>query len=306
VFKHVLVPLDGSRLAEAALPVAAYLAGRMRASITLIHIIERNAPAEVHSDRHLTDVQEATDYLNQTAQRAIPGETPVETHVHTAEVSDVPRSIVDHAGELGQDLIVMCAHGRSGARDWLFGSIAQQVIAMGTIPVLLVRPTGESEAQAFTCKTILVPLDGVPEHEEALPMAAELARVCEARLHLFMAIPTLATLAGREAAAAMLLPGATRAMLDMDMTGGEGYLQRCCERLAETGLAPTREVGRGDPAPSIVEAAERIQASMIVLGTHGTVGSQAFWERSVPPKVSSRTTIPILLVPVGREGTTRY
>jgi len=53
MFKRLLVPLDGSRLAEAALPPAAYLANRLDAAITLVHIIERSASAEVHGERHL-------------------------------------------------------------------------------------------------------------------------------------------------------------------------------------------------------------------------------------------------------------
>jgi nucleotide-binding universal stress UspA family protein len=61
MFKHLLVPLDGSRLAEAALPAAACLAEQLGASITLIHIIERDASGEIHGERHLTTPDEACD-----------------------------------------------------------------------------------------------------------------------------------------------------------------------------------------------------------------------------------------------------
>lgn len=63
MFKHLLVPLDGSRLAESALLAAASLAQNLGASVTLIHIIECDAPVEVHSDRHLANPDEAVDYL---------------------------------------------------------------------------------------------------------------------------------------------------------------------------------------------------------------------------------------------------
>ena len=59
MFKHLLVPLDGSPLAEAALPAAAYLAQKLGASVTLLHVIEQDAPQEIHGERHLTDPDEA-------------------------------------------------------------------------------------------------------------------------------------------------------------------------------------------------------------------------------------------------------
>ncbi len=55
MFKHILVPLDGSKLAEAALPAAVSLAETLHAPVTLLHVIEQDAPEEVHRDRHLTD-----------------------------------------------------------------------------------------------------------------------------------------------------------------------------------------------------------------------------------------------------------
>ncbi len=71
MFKQLLVPLDGSRLAEAALPAAPYLAHILNASVKLVHIIEKNAPKEIHGDRHLTDNEEARTYLEDVAKHAL-------------------------------------------------------------------------------------------------------------------------------------------------------------------------------------------------------------------------------------------
>jgi nucleotide-binding universal stress UspA family protein len=54
MFKHILVPLDGSKLAEAAIPAAASLAQTLEAPVTLLHLIEQDAPQEIHRDHHLT------------------------------------------------------------------------------------------------------------------------------------------------------------------------------------------------------------------------------------------------------------
>jgi nucleotide-binding universal stress UspA family protein len=80
MFTHLLVPLDGSSLAEQALPAAAYLAQLLPARITLLHLIERNPPSEIHHERHLTDAAEASAYLQDIQQRAFSPEVPVECH----------------------------------------------------------------------------------------------------------------------------------------------------------------------------------------------------------------------------------
>ena len=162
MFKRLLVPLDGSNLAEAAVPVAAYLAQTLAAPAILIHVIERDAPKAVHGQRHLTTEDEACAYLDQIATKYFPGGLQIEPHVHTSAVSDVADSIVQHVAEYGSDLIVMCTHGRGGLRDWLTGTLAQQVLSLGTIPVLLIHPTETGAAPAFACRRLLVPLDGDP------------------------------------------------------------------------------------------------------------------------------------------------
>jgi nucleotide-binding universal stress UspA family protein len=298
MFRHLLVPLDGSRLAEAALPAAAFLAQKLGASVTLIHIIERDAPQAIHGERHLTNPDEAHAYLDEVAGRAFPDDVQVERHVHTSEMKDVARGIVDHVDEFAPDLIVMCTHGQGGLRDLLYGSIAQQVVALGTTPVLLIQPTDASGEAPFTCRRLLVPLDGNPDHEHGLPVAAELARICSAGLHLVFVVPTLGTLSGEQAATGLLLPGATREILELARQDAEGYLQRHVAWLQARGLSVTAEVCRGDPTAAIVATASAFGADLIVLGTHGRTGMDAFWSGSVTPKLSSRSKLPLLLVPV--------
>jgi nucleotide-binding universal stress UspA family protein len=302
VFKHLVVPLDGSRLAEAALPAAAYLAQHLAATVTLLHIIEHDAPPAVHGEHHLTNPDEAYAYLGQVRGRFFPaGQWPagrVIEHVHLAETADVAVGIVEHEGELVPDLIVMCTHGSGGLRDVLFGSIAQQVVNRGATPVLLIRPTEAAEATPFVCRRLLAPLDGQAAHEHGLPAAAELARACEAELRLVFVVPTLGTLSGHQAATGRLLPRATNAMLELAQEHAEEYLRGHVARLQAMGVTVSAEVQRGDPSVIIVDAAHAAGADMIVLGTHGRTGLAAFWARSTAAKVSGRSDLALLLVPV--------
>jgi nucleotide-binding universal stress UspA family protein len=108
MIKHLLVPLDGSRLAESVLPAVSFLAEKLKASVTLVHVVEKNAPAEVHGEPHLRTSDDATAYLERIQREALPDDVAVDTHVHTTEVKNVAESIVQHVGEFESDLIIMC------------------------------------------------------------------------------------------------------------------------------------------------------------------------------------------------------
>jgi nucleotide-binding universal stress UspA family protein len=298
MFKHILVPLDGSKLAEAALPAAASLARTLRAPATLLHIIEQDAPQEVHNDRHLTKPGEAKAYLVETAKRAFAPGSKVDTHVHTAAVADVVRSIVSHAQEEMQpDLIVLCSHGRSGMRDLVSSSIAQQVVAESTIPVLLIKPQ-ESGPAPFDVRKILVPLDNESVHDASLPYAEELARAYSAELDLVCVIPTPGTLSGEKAAAGSMLPATARLYLDMREENARQHFQEHLEDFKRKKIQATAKIARGDPAAVITKTADEVEADVIVFGTHGKAGLEAFWTGSVAANVARRTAIPLLLIPL--------
>jgi nucleotide-binding universal stress UspA family protein len=298
MFKHILVPLDGSKLAEAAVPAAASLAQTLNAPVILLHIIEQDAPQEIHKDHHITQADEASAYLEEIAKRNFPVEIKVNTHVHTAAVKDIPRSIVEHAlTEFQPDLIVMCAHGSGGVRDLLYGSIAQQVVAQGLTPLLLIKPRVETPA-TFKLENILLPLDTGPVHDASLPITQELASAYQSRIHLLTVIPTFRTIAGETAATGNLLPATTSAMLDIDVETAEEDLLVHLAELKQAGLRVTAEVARGDPATEIVNISGKLQADMIVLTTHRKAGAAAFWARSVAPNVVRRAHVPILLIPL--------
>ena len=298
MFKHLLVPLDGSQLAEAPLPAAVSLALALKARLTLIHTVEKDAPHEIHGNRHLTGPQEAREYLEEVAAKVIPPEIEVQIHVHGDEVKDVARSIAEHAGELGADLIVMCTHGRGGLRGFMFGRIAQQVTGFATAPVLLIHPSPNGGETAFSCHKMLVPLDGDPDHEEGLNIAAGLTNVCGAEINLVMAVHKVSTLSGKEAATARMLPGTTHALLDIAEKDAQKYLDQCLAALRAEGIAATARVRRGNPVSVILDCAEQMRADLIVLATHGKTGMDAFWSGSTTPNLTVRSAVPLLLVPV--------
>ena len=298
MFKHILIPLDGSTLAEVVLPAAHYLARVLGAHVTLIHILEKGASASVHGERHLTEEEEADRYLAEVARRTFPADTPVSRHVHPETMESVARGLVDHQAEFAPDLILMCTHGRGGLRELLFGRIAQQVVASGRTPVLLIRPHGQRPKEPFRCRTLLAPTDGKPAHERGLDLTFELARAASASVRLLAVVPTMERLAGRQAASGRFMPGTTRAVLQIAEEQLATYLRGRAACGQALGVVVSASVRRGDPATVIAEAAASSNADIIVLATHGKAGAEAFWAHSVPAKVLGKTARPLLLVPV--------
>jgi nucleotide-binding universal stress UspA family protein len=302
MIRRILVPLDGSDLGEAALPAAAVLAERLRASVGLVHVLERHAPRTVHGRSHLGSSEPAEAYLKRIAASRFPSSVRVRTHVHPEEVDNVARSISEHAEhrqEPGGDLIVMCTHGRGDLRKALLGSLGQRVTALGSTPVLLLR-AGAAAAE-FRCRSLLLPLDRRAGHSEALEIAAELATTFGAAVDLLLIVPTYATLSGRWVATGRFLPGTTSRMLDLSAGEERRFLEEQTEALRGKGLQMSGEVRRGDPARSICSAAAKLHPDLIVLGTHGRRGLGAVWEGSVASKVCRRCEAPVLLVPVSRK-----
>ncbi|MFN2165877.1 MAG: universal stress protein [Anaerolineae bacterium] len=143
MYKRILVPLDGSALAEAALPHAATLASRFDAEVILLRVVV-SPYAIVAPDLVLAgydpDLQaltnEATQYLGRKSQGL------AEQGIRLKEVlceGPVAEAILDHAVSLDVDLIVMSTHGRGGVLRWVYGSVADRVLQGATCPVLLIR-----------------------------------------------------------------------------------------------------------------------------------------------------------------------
>jgi nucleotide-binding universal stress UspA family protein len=298
MLKHLLVPLDGSTLAEAALPVAETLARLFSARITLLNLLEAQPEEFVHGERHLTEAGEATRYLEKLRQQALPEELTVDLHVHTTAVSDVARGIVAHQAELSPDLIVMCTHGPGNLNRLLRGSLAQRVVGLSEIPLLLVRPEFIPRGEAFRLQRILVPLDGREEHEGGLGLARSLAAASRSELHLLSIVPDILSMAGTHATLSRFLPGTTINLRAIAAAQLQDYLEHHLAQTRVAGIDATAEVRQGKIPELIVAAANEQGSDLIVMATHGKAGTKAFWDNSVAVGVQTRTMKPLLLVPV--------
>jgi nucleotide-binding universal stress UspA family protein len=140
MFSRILLPLDGSAMAEQALPYAIAQAERFRAELVLLQAVEpildtRNLAAL--NDARPLRMDRARDYLESVAtgirERGI--------RVKIVVTEEAPNVAVTQYAEMNQvDLIALCSRGHSGPSRWLMGSVADRVVRGANVPVLLVRP----------------------------------------------------------------------------------------------------------------------------------------------------------------------
>lgn len=307
MFSHFLVPLDGSTLAEAILPVARALAECLDAHVTLLHVVEPAPPTTIHGQAHLLNAADAEAYLSLKAQALKDAGIRSDWHVDVAAGGDVAKAVFAHGEELKADLILLTDHGRSGLKSVLLGSIAQQVLQSGKIPVLLVKvsPDGGGipgdKPKAFECRTIAVALDRSALYGNALTPAAEIAQACGAELDLIIVVPTPDTLSAERSTVGTILPSSTRAILDLAEAGALEYMQSKIAELAGQGIQARGQVVRGLVPTGIINAAEQANADLLVMATHGRAGLAAFWSGSIAPKVVSQVRVPVLLLRVEGE-----
>jgi nucleotide-binding universal stress UspA family protein len=297
-FRRILVPLDGSHLAEGVLPIAARLADSCGATVALLHVIEKDAPARVHGERHLTTSNEAGTYLAQVAEMLDGPARRIEYHTHEVPVGDVSMSIATHAEEGESNLIVLSTHGEGGIREALWGSIAQQVLQRSARPVLLVRVHSDDHLSSFAPQTIMVPLDATAAAEAALPSATVLARCLDAQLRLVIVVATTETVSSEQIPTATFLPTTTRAILDVQEKQAMAYLERLAESIRSSGVPAIAEVRRGETVAQLATDAGEHGDGLVVVATHGRAGLQAIWTSSVATRLLKRTRAPILLVPI--------
>lgn len=165
MFNTILVPLDGSPQAAAALPLARTLASTTGGSVVLVRVVPRSALI-LGLDPYLLGIAREFDGMNVRS---------VVRHGAPAQ------EILAAARDQSADLIVMATHGRSGLQRTVVGSIAEQVLTRSPVPVVLTRPGGKHVTHL---QTLLVPTDGTAGAALALSTASELARASGAQLVL--------------------------------------------------------------------------------------------------------------------------
>lgn len=288
MLKTILLPLDGSPLAERALSYAAVLARRSDATIVLVEAVQvHTLPGVDQSVAQLQITNRAEEYLRTAADRLSTEGISTETHVY---YDDPVHAILDAAHRRQADLIVMSTHGRGGLSRVLYGSVADQILRRAAIPVLLVPSIVEHAWPAGGPLEILVPLDGSELAAEALQSADLLTETCGSHVMLLRVVqPCVYPLYGE---------GYAYVPFDQDAEVAEAgqYLDDQAARIGRNEERIGTRVAVGEPARVIGEIAREQKVDVIVMATHGNGGLSRLILGSVATATLRHTTVPLLLV----------
>ena len=270
MYRHILVPLDGSRFAEAALPLALALSRRTTATLHLVTVVvptrtfmcaESESAAKEWGEAYLSSVSERISrHAGGEVTTALCTGRAVETLLAEAQAHEA-------------DVIVMATHGRGAlSRAWL-GSVADRLLHRADMPVILIRPAeGEAAptAAADGFETLLVPLDGSELSECALEHATEFGELFGSAYHLTRVVAYPLNLASA------YIPNTVQIDQDIlasEKAGAAEYLEGHAERMRRRGLRVTTSV-TVDPEPGhgILAEAEAVGCDATAMATHGRTG----------------------------------
>lgn len=277
--KRLLVPLDGSALADAILPYVEQFLADGPCDVLLVHVLPGGDAVEEVPGQAMLERDAAEAHLGATRARLEARGAHVTTIVREGDpAAELLFAIDEHS----PTLVAMSSHGRSGVLRWVRGSVAERVLRSCATPLLLVTPhTGTHEVES-RFRRILVPLDGGDRAARILPFVEDLARRHEAEVLLLrveregLSRPTLAV---------ALAP--TRVVES---------LRPWTQRLASEGIRFRAIAAQGDSAAEILDVAEREGADLIAMTTHGRTGLSRLLDGSVSEQVLRHCRKPLLVV----------
>lgn len=309
--KTILVPLDGSILAEQVLPYVGTLARILEARICLLRVVAESEEHEllaeaiaatygvgaplatqpaVQTHSHELLQQNAERYLESQAALLYAAGLDVVVDVRCGRAADV---IAETALNQHVVLIALASHGYSGLKRWALGSVADTVVHATSIPALIVRGAAPTRVPAIS--RIMVPIDGSTLSRQALPLAAELARSAHAELILLhAATPAIADYPSFPASDERLpQPGNAPAALRRQATS---MLDALAAELRSHQVDVRTRVVNGHAAKVLVDEAAQCGVDLIVMATRGYGGLRRWALGSVADTVVHTTATPLILV----------
>lgn len=285
---YVVVPLDGSELAERALPLAVSLAQMAGAGLRLVDaaISPTSLDAGIAID---AVVAEAERYLERHAS-ILRSRYRLEVTTH-ATISPAVSLILGEVSQPEVLAVVMGTHGRSGLGRLILGSVAEGVLRESPIPVYLVPAAAGPLPDPFQVRHILVPLDGSALAYSVLAPLPDLARKSGARLTLVRIYSEDEELSKASDQSALT---AVERQLDRLEAAAHAYFSPIKAHLRASGLMVQAEWSIGTPAAELATIAERLRPDLIALATHGRSGIDRLRYGSVAESVLRRATTPVM------------
>lgn len=295
MYKKILVPLDGSELAEIALPYAVELAGRLNAEVILLHVCE--SAEEQYHNMHQLYMQKMVGSIKRRIRNYLEKPGAKSIGVKSAILFGHPaEQILDYADKEHTNLIVIATHGLSGIRRWVLGSVADKVVNATKQPLILIRASGihHHVLQKVRMNKMLVTLDGSKESELVIPYIEELASRLNGEVVLFQAVTPPSPVYAVPGYTAQL--PYTTAQVELWKAEAEAYLKNMADDFKRRRIKVKSKVRIGDAAHEIIKFADEEHADLVAMSTHGRSGITRWALGSTADKVLRAGNTSLFLV----------
>jgi nucleotide-binding universal stress UspA family protein len=293
VFEKILLPLDGSELAEVAIPYVRDLAGQLKAEVYLLHVCPTTHQNLIRMHKIYLDF--VAESLRTELKKNFGAD---QTFRVSAEVvnGEPVKTIFDYVQQKGINLAAITTRGASGIRVWAMGSVADKVVRGIGIPTLLIRV---KEKQVPAAKEVfrkfLVPLDRSDASQMSVPYAVEMAKKLNASITLFSMAQTVyaQNLDGMGVGAGVNWDSIDKASEQYS----EEYLEGIEAKIKSQGVKVDHVAVLGiDAANEILELEKKISPDLVVMATRGRSPVARWAFGSVAEKVLREGSLPLLLV----------
>lgn len=288
-YHRILVPLDGSELAEMAMAPAVEIASVMGAEVHCLQVVTGlTLNLDPYLSQRIINAREqmANLYLRSLRRRFDKSEVEIITSTTSGAAA---KTIIDYATKEDIDLIVMSSHGQSALSRWVYGNVAVKILRRAPCDTLMIRPLGTTEP--LPKKRVMVPLDGSPLSERALKPAVALASAWKLDIMLLRVSPPIFS--------------------DQDPISSHDFFDEIEEKLNEEAMAylldiqaiqardslsVSVETAAGPEAATIIDSANNNEIDLIVMSSHGQSGVGLWLMGSVSEKVLRKATCSTLIV----------
>ena len=278
MFDTILVPLDGSQLADCVLPHVVAIARPFDAEITLLRMLEKNHAGTSAQLFDLLNWQinktRAALYLEKIQERLQKSNIRVQTEVLEGLVAE---GITEYAQNQGMKLIILSSHGRNGLTQWGISSITQKIILSAQTSLLIVRAHqygGHSDelSEAPAYRHILVPLDGSQRAENVLPIITQLANFHKSQIHLVQVVQTPEM--ARQMPPVREDIELSNRVVERNREEAERYLEQLKSRSYLEGITiQTHLITSDNAAVALHQLAEQEHIDLVALSAHGYSGN---------------------------------
>lgn len=277
MMNHILVPLDGSTLAECVLPHVTAIAPVTNARVTLLHVLQQNqsgrgTPAVDPVEWHLQK-QNTEKYLEQIVNRL--KETGVLGVESVILEGNPASSVIDFARSNNVDLIALSTHGHSGLSGWNVSGVVQKILLRSYKSTLLVRAympsaTGTTKVRY---KRLFVGMDGSPRSEFVLPFAINLAKFHKSQLILETVIEKPRTI-NRMPVSEEFAELVTQ-FVEKNFQAASHYFKQLVAQFSTKDLKIKTHISVGEHAITLLhDMAEESNADLVLLVAHGETGER--------------------------------